>query len=245
MNPEIPILAIPILNRGDLLVRLFNSIDHPVAKFVIINNGTNPTVRRAIDIILKQRANVEVVSPGHNLGVAASWNKVMKDYPAPYWFIASNDIQFKPGDLQKMVETYYLAENPMVVCGNHGMAFFIVTRKCFNVIGTFDENFIPGYVEDVDYLRRLSLSGYGLTDTPGITAIHGEPGTTTGSSTIGSNPDYNKMNGVTFPMNLEYYRKKWGGFPAEEKFARPFNIPDYPLSKWELDLDRFKQMQIW
>ncbi len=41
----IPILAIPVLNRGDLLLRCIRSIDYPVGKLVIVNNGDENSSR--------------------------------------------------------------------------------------------------------------------------------------------------------------------------------------------------------
>ena len=43
-----------------------------------------------------------VIQPGHNLGVAASWNLGIKATPlADWWLICNSDIKFGPGDLAK------------------------------------------------------------------------------------------------------------------------------------------------
>lgn len=239
----IPVFAVPILNRGDLLTRLFQSIDYPVYRFVIINNGTNPSVDLAINRILKKHSNVDVIRPGGNIGVAASWNLVTQQYPAPYHFICSNDIQFQRGDMARMAQA---AKNPeeAIIVGNFGFAYFIVTKKGMETVGTFDENFYPAYYEDCDWMRRARLLGFEHTIVQGMTAIHGEA-PHWGSATIHSNKHYQQKNGITGNQNSIYFERKWGGPPAKEVFPTPFNDPDWPPAKWVLEPERFEQLHVW
>ena len=72
------------------------SIDHPIDKIVIIDNGgvLEPTHH------LTQAATFALIQPGHNLGVSASWNLGLKATPlADWWLIVNHDIEFAPGDL--------------------------------------------------------------------------------------------------------------------------------------------------
>src|SRR4051794_21870778 len=93
----IPVLGIPVLNRGDLLRRCLQSIDYPVELTVIVNNGDDAGVRNTLhemvggslridssesrfSPLLYQRndgSQVLVVTPETNLGVAASWNFIL------------------------------------------------------------------------------------------------------------------------------------------------------------------------
>lgn len=241
---EIPVLGIPILNRGDLLMRCVNSIDYPVGKLVIINNGVNPTVFRAIKLLERLRPNLISLAPGYNMGVAASWNRIIHDFPAPFHFICSNDIQFKRGDLQIMMESFPTFPEPKILLGNHHFGYFMVSNQVMETVGSFDENFHPAYLEDVDWCRRLELLGYKMSGTGGLNAIHGEA-PHWNSTTINSSKDYKSKNAITHEMNRKYYARKWGGGHGEETFVTPFNDPNWPLNKWEPDEERRKQHMIW
>lgn len=239
----IPVFGVPVLNRGDLLTRLFLSIDYPVDQFVIVNNGRNESVSRSIDLILRKHANVEVLTHEGNAGVAASWNEIIQRFPAPLHFICSNDIQFQRGDLNRMIRAVRPQED-LILLGNCEMAFFILTEYGRSIGGLFDENFYPAYYEDCDWMRRVRILGKDQTNVPNITAIHGED-PTWGSSTIYSNKEYRQKNNITHYHNGQYYRRKWGGSPCEETFTNPFNDPNWPVDRWVIEEDRFQQLHIW
>ena len=80
LTPKIPVLGIPVLNRGDLLERLVLSIDIPVETLFIVNNGNDEGVWNAIQKIrLGLNPLVEsvcVYSECRNIGVATSWTKL-------------------------------------------------------------------------------------------------------------------------------------------------------------------------
>lgn len=80
----IPVIGIPIVNRGDYLLRLFDSIgDFPIGKICIINNGNSQDVAEAIDEIknrYESKSELDIVSPGENWGCAKSWNYILKTY---------------------------------------------------------------------------------------------------------------------------------------------------------------------
>src|SRR6478609_1560237 len=96
---SIPVLIVPILNQPELLYRMLKSIDHPVDRVVVIDNG---------DVVLdlsedEPWGQLRIVRPGHNLGVAASWNLGLRVTPqAPWWLIVNHDLEFGPGDLARL-----------------------------------------------------------------------------------------------------------------------------------------------
>lgn len=237
LTPPIPVIGITVINRGDLLLRLVKSIDYPYGKMVIIHNGygRDPEVAEAIDWITVNLHDVYVCRSVQGFGVAASWNRIVRDFPAPYHFILSNDIQFTPGDMAKLVEEAITAPSPSMVVGNQGLAFFIVTREGIERVGYFDENFYPAYFEDCDWGIRLERTGEKLTVVPGVNAIHGEA-PYWGSSTIKSDAEYSKKNGITFSLNQAYFLRKWGALPPTnpQMFQHPFNDPNWPVTRWEL-----------
>ena len=97
---------------------------------------------------------------------------------------------------------------------------FMINKKCWDIIGEFDENFRPCYFEDNDYHHRIELAQMKAVCLP--TAMFYHYGSRTQNEAIGrpicSSPQ--------FEYNGRYYQNKWGGVPGSESFATPFNKPD-------------------
>jgi GT2 family glycosyltransferase len=227
----IPVLIVPILNQPELLDAMLGSIDHPVDRIVIIDNG---------DVLdagwLTRNPQYRVIQPGHNLGVAASWNLGMKATPqAPWWLIVNHDIAFGPGDLAHLEEVV----NPGAAAIYYmlGMASFAITRHTVNVIGLFDEGFVNGYDEDLDYARRADLAGLPRFEA-GFTGTHA------GSATIMADPALRAWNGLSHSANDHYYAQKWGGSKqGGETFDTPFDRGGH-LGDWRFDYERYRN-QTW
>lgn len=248
MNVPIPVLAIPQLNRRDLLIRLIEAIDYPVAKLVIIQNGPDSEIPIPLNVASVNRYTkavvMEVIHIKHpNAGCAASWNEVIKLFPEPWWFFMANDIQPQPGDLQKMADAAWIAHNSFCAfMANWGHGAFIVTKAGIDLVGLHDENIYPAYLEDSDWMTRLKLSGGKYMDVPGVKMIHGD-GHLTGSCTINSDPRLAEKNGRSHQGNFEYYVRKWGGRNEEETFKTPFNDPNWPLWAWKFDCEQRAKQQ--
>lgn len=250
MKP-IPVLGLPVLNRGDLLERLVKSIDYPIAKFVIINNGNDASVLEAIEKIQnglnKNILSCEVYTPEKNLGVAPSWNYIITSNPdAPYWVIGSNDMVFtQAGSVQNMAE--YIEENKTThaVIYAHAHCFFCVTQEGKKSVGLFDENIFPAYLEDCDHSYRIKLSGAVSSNIPDVHMHHGDD-VSGGSCTIISDKKYSDANVITHGMNFEYYQRKWGSVNGAEVYTHPFNNPLFSIDYWELDVvERKKREEVW
>ena len=260
----IPVLGIPILNRGDLLLRLFNSIDYPVHTLHIIANTTTNTLDDSVDAAIKEmRAAVKqghlvkhcIIENGalytpdwqlitRNMGVSGSWNKILINYAdQDYVLIVGSDVLFTAGDLEKF-DTYIRAitdrTNVGVIVGNQSYNCFGLLPETVKQVGYFDENIYPAYLEDCDYEWRSHQVGLSYQEVPDTHLIHGEA-PSWGSSTIGSNPTYSVKNGTTHGQNFVYYRKKWGGDNGHEKFNRPFNDSTNPVTYWA----RPAQLLLW
>lgn len=245
MKP-IPVLGIPHYNRADLLARCIASIDYPVRKLVIVQQGPEQSGAR----IPGNPLATETIFIRHpNAGVAGAWNEIIKLFPAPWWMLVNDDIAFTPGDLRKMAECVDreiadLAQMPALVYG-HAASWFAITPFGVSRAGLFDENIYPAYLEDCDWHYRALLAGVRLIQVPDVHAIHGcEPQGQTGSCTILSDPVLREKNHRTHGGNFDYYRAKWGGINGREKFKTPFNDPLWPVWAWRFDPE-FRAKQQW
>jgi len=171
----------------------------------------------------------------YNWGVAGGWNIIIReaftqDYDAIV-FVGS-DTKMLPGFWESFIKH---TENYDFVESSHLFNCFLITRKCIKKVGLFDENFYPAYIEDNDYRIRVLLSGISYKRNQGNPKLflHNE------SSTVNTNPFYRKKCDYTHELNKQYMHSKWGG---EENtgwltnYKTPFNIPNWPLHKWVLDL---------
>lgn len=231
---SIPAMIVPILNRPDLLDRMLASIDHPVDRVVVIDNGD------VVDPLTGGRHQypfvVRVIQPGHNLGVGASWNLGIKATAyAPWWFVANFDLEWGPGDLARLEAM--VDPRAAIVYRMFGYAAFALTPHALREIGWFDENLHPAYNDDLDYDRRRELAGIGAVET-GFTGTH------VGSATIHSDTALRRANGFTHGQNDAYYAAKWGG-PKQggETFTTPFNRGGH-VGDWRLDIHRLRD-QAW
>lgn len=224
----IPVLGIPGLNRPDLLRRCLASLDVPVERLVVIDNSADGSIGDAA-------GGAQVIDPGWNLGVAASWNLIMKTAPnAPWWAIVNLDVTFAPGDLARLAAA--MTPEPKVACLLRFGAFGI-NRACLDAVGWFDENFHPIYCEDCDYEYRCRLAGVPIIDLPSGTQ-HLEGGS------VALHDGHVRDNARTFPANHTYYQAKWGGpVRGGEVYRTPFDRGGW-LGDWTLDPARLRE-QTW
>ena len=217
----IPVLAVPCLRR-DLVGRMLASVDVPVERVLVIDNGAG------VDDV-----DAWVIRIPGNLGVAGSWNLAMKTTPrADWWAIVNDDIVFAPGDLERLAEM--MADPGPRIAVMDGFAAFGINRAALARVGYFDENFVPAYVEDCDMEWRARLVG--------VPIVRVEAGLLHNRSATISMPEYQRQNARTYPKNLDYFNRKWGGTPrGGEMYERPFNGPAGP-SEWTLDPERLREL---
>lgn len=241
----ISVLGVPILNRGDLLLDLVNSIDYPVEKLAIVRNGNTPDVIEAVEKIQSginpNVKSVYVSIPFRNLGVAPSWNHIIKSFPeASFILIPGNDVKFSPGDLMKIYNFHSSDQEAFISA--MGFACFGITPYIIDKVGLFDENIYPAYYEDNDYSHRLKLAGVSELQVPDIRPIHQE-----GSQTIRSDAFYNDANGQTFTKNMKYYSEKWGpdapsNHDYDAMYKNPFNDLTKDCAYWRYNPLRRKNL---
>ncbi len=227
----IPVLALPGLNRADLLHRCLSSIDVEVDRLVVVDNSADGSIG---DVAAEFDAHV--IDPGWNLGVAASWNLVVKANPmAPWWAIANVDVEFAPGDLARLASAMNDRDAHVACLLRFGA--FGINRSCVDLVGLFDENFAPIYCEDCDYEYRCRLAGVPIVDVQSG-ARHLEGGS------VALHAGHVDDNARTFPANHAYFEAKWGGpVRGGETYRSPFNRGG-AVSEWTLDPARLRS-QAW
>lgn len=219
------IVGVPVINRPELLVRFLRSIDVP-ATVVVIDNSDGPEIAEACEPF-----DVTLVMPPANLGVAASWNLIIRSFPAePYWVIANADTELGPGDVWRLAAEMTGAR---WVGMNGDWRVFGLTAAAVDRVGLFDENFHPIYCEDADYEYRCDLAGVERYFIDGL-ATH------EGSAAIRSG--YGPDNARTYPANVAHYEAKWGGhLRGGERFTSPFDRGGH-VGDWRLDLGRLREL---
>jgi GT2 family glycosyltransferase len=205
-------LTVPVLNRYDLLQRMLDSVDVPVEHLLVIDNGEGTDSLTFSD----KFAKVTHLRMPANMGVGGSWNLGIKSFPyAHRWFIASNDVVFLPGALERLSkakrdELTLTADAPHFQC-------FALGDELVSAIGLFDEcGFYPAYFEDNDYMRRVLFAGFNIRKII-------MPTTHDNSSTIKAG--YQDKNAKTFVANQAYYHSKLAN-------------NDYTPGTWSLDIRR-------
>ena len=230
----IPVLGIPVLSGPELLAECIASIDYPVGKLVVIDNSPEGLMADVALHAPECVQSVHVTEPPSNLGVAASWNFIIRTSPhADWWAIANADTVFGPGDLQALsFEMRKPGAKWVGMCGDWRVMG--LNREAVEAVGFYDENFHPIYLEDCDYEYRCSLAGVPWYFLDG-TSRH------VGSHAI-REPRYATRNAKTYPANVAYFREKWGGLQrGGESYLSPWNRGG-PVSEWSLDVLRLREL---
>lgn len=145
----IPVIAIPILNRYDLLDASLDAVDFPIGEILVINNG--PEIYRS----RRKDLNVRILNLPSNLGMAGSWNLAIKLYPHEnFWVFASADTIWKPGGLEKL---FNASGKSRLVTTHRGFCVFSLGEDIVRGVGLFDEYFYPYLFEDSDYAERVRI----------------------------------------------------------------------------------------
>lgn len=226
----IPVFITVVLNRYDLLERLLASIDVPVGRGLVVDNGRSGWTREFND------GDWRVWSPPFNgLGWPGALNFGITQTPdAPWWCFANNDAWFEPGSLERMAQRMEAADGPLVV--TEGFTVGAINREAVDVVGLFDEwSFFPIYFDDNDYTYRCRLAGVSLERDSWCREgdLDGKP---SHSLTTKSDPELDRANNRTWQLNRQAYVAKWGGPPGRERFTTPWGR-DVPIWATKPDVD--------
>jgi hypothetical protein len=227
----IPVLGIPCISRPDLLAELAETIDHPVAEVVIVDNSPDGLGEVPFPDCV---ARVTWLRPLDNLGFAGSVNAVLRGRPSlPWWAFANADATCGFGDLARLErEMDPEPERARIARVHNDYRLFAVNRALVDAVGLWDENFHPVYCEDSDYGRRMDLAGVDQVPVWGSAGHFG-------SATI-ADPFYAAHNARTYPLNRDYYVRKWGGWLGGEAFTTPFGRGG-SVRDWTLEHARLRE----
>lgn len=257
-----PVLGVPIVNGFNWMQRLVSTIDFPIENLIIINNNSNDeelteNLRNLSNSKYDNITNIKLCNLPSNLGVAASWNLIIKStIESPYWLICNNDIGFTPGVLQNFYEESQKKENGIIFGGGGDFGdgsydLFMIKDWVIQKIGLFDENFYPAYCEDADYIMRLHNYNIKNSNNPLKTIClnkpyyHGDSLSTeadcylnSGSQTSRKSPELKKELDRVHLMNHDYMSQKWGpGWRMTNPYASPMNNNNIPITYTTFDLE--------
>ena len=223
----IPVLITALVNRPDLLDRLADSIDVPIERKLVVDNGHTGWTRDGWAVM---------APPFLGLGWPGALNFGIEQTPdAPYWIGVNNDAWFEPGTLAELAARIEAATGPLVL--HHEWTVFAMNRAVVDTIGLFDvASFYPIYYDDTDYAYRCHLAGIPVIDDR-VWVLEGDIGqTSVASQTIRADEKLSHENDRTWALNHKAYVEKWGGPPGHETLRTPWG-KDLPLWVTRPDLD--------
>ena len=202
----VPVIIIPVLNRYDLMERAIRSIDYPVERLIIIDNGDGYD-----SDMLAWTAPWQHIQDWYlwrmptNLGVAPSWNLGIKATPhAQGWLLLNSDAYFQPGQLEHF---YADCEDNMVVRTEQNWSCVWVGQDVVSKIGLFSECYVPAYFEDNDYEQRAKASNIPVMVSDAVVGHDN-------SSTLKANPAFGEKNQRSFADNNNLHDMRWrSGIP--------------------------------
>lgn len=253
---SIPVIGTAIVNGENWLYRLIESVDYPVDEFVIINNNGRDEITAELDILKNYKHKyinkIKVVHMPHNIGCSGAWNLIIKSYMlSPYWVIVNHDVEFSPGILESFYTNASKSEYGTIHGGANEMGIpnwdlFLIKDWVIQKCGLFDENFFPAYVEDLDYLMRLTNCDI-KSQILNVSYLHGDVDyATTGSQTWRTDLSLkDKLYQSMLINENEYMKEKWGdGWRWNSPFKNPFNNLNFDskYTKYDLDFVRRKHL---
>ena len=209
----------------------YRASEWPVRLQVILNGTATPPDPEPY-------ADMQIVRPAANLGVAASWNSVIRSDPtAPYWLIANVDAHLHGDDIAYVIDECNKGGARWVgICNDWRL--FGITAEAVERAGFFDENYHPIYLEDCDYEYRCKLAGVDAYNDVRVSRSPGEANASR-STHIGGTSWRGIRKLDRRPVN-EYYFEKWGGgWRGGETYTTPFNEGG-SVRDWTLRLSQLR-----
>jgi len=205
-------IGIPTLNRADLLLPTlakYVTEDFKDIEIHIIDNGKQDLS------FLNVFPNVYLYEQEHNIGVAASWNKLCKIIfeKHNHALIINDDVYlgYNTDVVNSVIEKYEYS----LVQSYVSWSVILMSKYMYDYIGDFDEIFYPAYYEDSDYLYRMKLKGIRQDVEAEL-----NPQTVRISMTQERDPE---LVNASMEANRLRYIEKWGNSPLLETFLTPYN----------------------
>lgn len=205
-------IGLPHVTRMDLTEKAFNSIkDFPV--FCVDNSETGEFYNRKLHTILP--ATPLTFTQTQNVFI----REAIKRDCDWYGFIHNDAETNKTKEFVEIVKEVFTSQpNVGIIFTQYDTLCAFRTEAVIDT-GWWDVAFTQ-YFADNDYYRRLKLAKWKVYES-------NIPVTHHASITIKTNIMYGTRNRYLFPMFEEYYIKKWGGKPHNERYYIPFNDTKY------------------
>jgi hypothetical protein len=203
---------------------LYNEVDC----FRVINSTGRDLIPYMADIDVAKK--VTFICPTTPLCFEQALNTAIKDsqvFRSDFIIWAHNDIKVQPGAVDALIRRYEEVKGT-----KWGIIYSLYDVLClFNPAFFVNEGIwgdpalFPNYFGDNHRYRIMDLRGYSRLECP-----EGGPLVThIGSQTITRHPYYGIINGLTFDLEGQLYRKIWGGGPGQETCTDPTCHGLYPI----------------
>ena len=212
---------IPFVNNKPFLIEAIRSLGKYKEFITVIDNSKNQDLQFLFypDGDENDLAEIKIIKPSVPLYFGQMFNLVNKISEDDIWIFMHSDGEASEKDYEtmrdKINELIDNDEKWSVIFSNYDV-FSAVNKLAFNDIGGCDTEFLR-YFSDNDYFKRLELKDYKRFQIENSVKHKG-------SSTIKSDPVLGLINEITFPMQKQYYIRKWGGEPGQEVYNKPFNL---------------------
>jgi len=166
--------------------------------------------------VFEKKYGFQVEYQKENIGIPRSWNIGLKKNHE-WTFIVSSSVLFnKPfSHIIEMLDNYnglmFRTTSDWHLCG--------INKKVVERIGYFDENFYPGYFEEVDFDHRCKSVGIKEFKKFEVDVVSQQFG--------GAFQDGLKFN---IDGSRSYFNSKWGS-----DYSWPFNDPTKSIDYWEVN----------
>jgi hypothetical protein len=207
---------IPYVNRPDLLHCAVMSIKELWPWLVVIDqsaDGLRPDELRSLDGIagVFRAARSEMsFTQMMNWAQAEAYER-----QAAFLVFMHNDAECHGGVAHEVIDFARTQPRAGVVF-THYDAFSVFRTEALRSTGPWDETF-RWYFSDIDYYRRLQLSGWETRDFGGTKVTHHTSQTLHADATIRSEVSAHAG------WHEAHYRHKWGGRQGHERFTIPYD----------------------
>lgn len=232
--------------------RLFKSIEGKAAhvcRWYIHHHGQDHNLIKPLQDI-SSRYDTRLYLHMFNRGLSRSWNDGIGESFADgndFTLVINDDLEFIDDGFNQFIQFIISAgpdfclaalhgkegENHEVSTKvvNQGYGCFAIGQHAIDRIGFFDENIVPAYYEDVDYVLRMKKSGLKPVVDERVLVIH-ERSNSLRNVDPGTQTNLRKCKS----LNRDYIIKKWGidAPEAGDGYDHPFNKKEFDINiSWE------------
>ncbi len=209
----VPLLGVPILNGADHLERLLASLRCRIGTLALVDNSGGPGPVADLLARLERHGHpwvdrVCIARPFANLGVAASWNLILRSFPqAPFCLMLNHDVVLASGALELALQRID-PKCPQwlgLLDGPAAFSAFLITSLAWNRIGWFEQAFHPAYFEDLDYRERLAADPQIERISQGPWLAPMQLANPSCSATLAADDRLRQWNRASFQLNRLWY----------------------------------------